>query len=290
MGCCQHKPFEYETNDPNSFPNRAVSRDYIVDTNRKTIEEFLAVIEASDNFDLDSLLQYLTSNRRIQVKASEKMHSWACNPESVGAFACLQLAHMAYNFDKSDCSQDDIRQDYQHFVSKLVRGRITFRLVKYLNSAEMDRMDAALILLGYLIENPKVLSSFKKYNGYSRVCSLIHSKENTPRRLAAVKILETYFYHNPELKAEFVLRGGAESLLHLLGECHEDDLSILLSFTEHLFLNDEEDFEVDIVRAFVKAGLYDTLGEVLKSEVYSDELKNDISTFVGLLKEQNKSA
>ena len=163
--------------------------------------------EALKAEDFDGFVKLLSSKEPIKPP-NERMHAWAADPKTVGAFAATRLAVYAGQSGKDEKRsrlKDDIRQ----------AGAIPV-FVDWLKSDEVDRVQWALIALSLLTDDNKENIAVACQAGALELLLKVICSEVAGERVAANRILRNIGLEDDVCRQELVKLGGIRAFVNHL--------------------------------------------------------------------------
>mmetsp|Transcript_150678 Transcript_150678/g.280961 ORF Transcript_150678/g.280961 Transcript_150678/m.280961 type:complete len:284 (-) Transcript_150678:71-922(-) len=184
--------------------------------------------------DLKAFVDLLTSTQLIE-KFEERMHPWAEDPRTIGALAATQLAILA---SQADSQHPGLKEEI------LEAGAIP-PLVQYLHSDQQDRVQTAVIALGFLTADcPSVADATYR----ARALPLLLKQLDNPicgMRSVAATTLRNICIDSEEARDKFMNLGGMYGLVQQLDPLPDPsliqadvELEAIMNFQD--FIEDEK--------------------------------------------------
>uniref|UniRef100_A0A0G4HF67 Nucleotide exchange factor Fes1 domain-containing protein n=1 Tax=Chromera velia CCMP2878 TaxID=1169474 RepID=A0A0G4HF67_9ALVE len=243
---------------------------------------------AFETQDIREMVQLLNSNQKIDT-LDEAMHPWASDPQTVGALAATHLAILASSDNDSSASQETQGSSGKKGGKKSKSYRNEIRkcggippLVRYLQSQEVDRNEAAVVALSFLSVDSSVNCQIMYDNDALQLLQrhLLSKKEGM--RAATASTLRNIYVLNMDTRREFL---GGEALPHFLrllddppnseadGESPNFDTQFEALFNVEDLVTVDDQVVPEFAHILKQAGILKLLVALEKSEQQDEEVR-----------------
>lgn len=217
---------------------------------------------AFETNDLKGFVELLTSTQPIE-KFEERMHRWAEDPKTIGALAASQLAILA---SQADDQNPGLKEEI------LKAGAIP-GLVEYLHSSQQDRVQTAVIALGFLTaECPSVADATYRAGAMPLLLKQLDSPICGMRSVAATT-LRNVCMDNEESREKFMNLGGMYGLVQQLDPLPDPtldqsdvELEAIMNFQDFI-----EDVEGRVITKYARLAIEAGAEEKLRNLTHSSD-------------------